>query len=751
MSPPSPETASVAAPAPVSMPEADHVLNPSQWAVLMSVMDAIIPEIRKSDAADNTKTRNASTVSLSGADYSDAAIQLRNASSPLNPSSDLLSEYLAERPSNSPAFSQILRAVLATLPPDKQRGLRVILSLLNTRPGSLLLTSHATPLPALPVSDRIKILQAWSASSLWTIRGLFKSLTTLAKVAHIRSSTAFPALTGFPRVPADWTPGAASHPYEFLQFAVGAGTVEVTTDVAIIGSGCGAGVVANRLAREFGGDVRVLVLEKGRHFDAKHFPLDQATGLSSMFEAGGVIEADDSSINVTAGSVFGGGGTVNWSASLKTQDFVRKEWAEISGLPFFEGPEFQACLDRVWDAMGCDPDVVTPNHGNRVLLDGAKKLGYEAKIVPQNVGGKKHDCGYCTLGCWKGEKKGPVNGWFPEAAQKGAKFVERFLAERVIFEHKKGKRVAKGVQGVWKSESGEEVQVIVRAKKVVVSGGTLWSPVLLMNSGIKNPQLGRNLYLHPTNFVSGVFDEDVQPWEGGSLTSVVGSFDNLDSKGHGVKLEAMSMLPSFCLSFFPWSSGTDFKLSVAKYRHINTFIAICRDRDAGRIYRDPATGRPRIIYTPSDFDRAHNLRGMLELSRILFAQGAREIHPSVGGFAPFVRKSTGDEPSDAEKKEFETWLERLRAHGNKPPLTPFASAHQMGTCRMAAKAKDGVVDGQGRVWGTQGLYVADASVFPSASGVNPMVSVMALADWIAAALCEEIKAEEKGEGATAKL
>jgi choline dehydrogenase-like flavoprotein len=348
---------------------------------------------------------------------------------------------------------------------------------------------------ALPVQDRIKIIQGWSASLLWSFRGIAKSITSLGKLGYIRTSPSFPAVTGFPRVPSDWTPGATSYPYEFLQFATGVGMVEVVTDVVIIGSGCGAGVVANRLAKEFGGSVRVLVLEKGKHFDAKYFPLDQAAGLASMFEAGGVVESDDGSITVTAGSCFGGGGTVNWSASLKTQEIVLKEWAEISKLSFFEGPEFQACLDRVYEHMGCDPDVITPNHGNRVLLDGAKKLGLNPKLVPQNTGGKKHDCGYCTLGCWKGEKKGPVNGWFPEAAEKGTKFAQRFLAEKVVFEQNKGKKVAKGVQGVWTAEGGEKVPVIVRAKKVVVCCGTLWSPVVLMNSGIKVCSSGQ--YLSP--------------------------------------------------------------------------------------------------------------------------------------------------------------------------------------------------------------------------------------------------------------
>jgi hypothetical protein len=360
----------------------------------------------------------------------------------------------------------------------------------STRPGSLILTSHATPLPSLPIADRAKILLNFSTSPLWALRSLFKSLTTLAKLAHHRSSTTFAPLTGFPAVPTAWTATTSSHPYEFLQFhaapspAGGAAPVEVTADVVILGSGCGAGVVANRLAAQFGSSLNVLVLEKGRHFDARHFPLSQTHGLGSMFEAGGVVESDDGSMTVTAGSCFGGGGTVNWSASLQTQDFVRREWADGGRLPFFEGREFQECLDRVWETMGCT-DKIDPNHANRVLLDGAEKLGYKAKVVPQNGGGTKHHCGHCTLGCWSGEKKGPVNGWFPEAASKGVKFVEGMKVGRVLFEQKNGKKIARGVEGVWTSRDGSKVEVVVRAKKVVVSCGTLWSPVVLMNSGVK--------------------------------------------------------------------------------------------------------------------------------------------------------------------------------------------------------------------------------------------------------------------------
>lgn len=488
-------TAPLTAPRPVDLPEAPSFLSDGQWRVLMALMDAVAPAIRMQDptAPARHQKDDISTIYLPRSEYSRVAAALRKATAPLDHPAAVLEAYLAERPSDSPLFARVLRSALSTVPPSKQRDLRLALSVLGTRPGALLLTAAATPLPGLPVPERAAVLHRWRASPLWALRSLFKTVTTLGKLAFIRSSAAFAPLTGFSPVPAGWIDpaGRADRPrYEFLEFPAAAATapVEVVTDVVVVGSGCGAGVVANRVAGRFGGGegLRVLVLEKGRHWDAGHYPLSQTAGLASLFEAGGVVETDDGSVSVTAGATFGGGGTVNWSASLQTQDFVRREWARRGGLPFFESPEFQRCLDRVWEVMGCSADGLTPNHANRVLLNGAEKLGYAAKIVPQNCGNSEHDCGYCTLGCWRGEKMGPVNGWFPDAARNGAKFVEGMQVERVLFQEKKGKKVAVGVKGVWTPrDGGEKVEVIVRAKKVVVSCGTLWSPVVLMNSGLK--------------------------------------------------------------------------------------------------------------------------------------------------------------------------------------------------------------------------------------------------------------------------
>jgi choline dehydrogenase-like flavoprotein len=205
------------------------------------------------------------------------------------------------------------------------------------------------------------------------------------------------------------------------------------------------------------------------------------------------------------------------------------------------------------------------------------------------------------------------------------------------------------------------------------------------------------------------------------------------------------MYPSLFLTLTNWNSGLDFKLQALKFRQMVSFISIARDRDTGRIYPDPVSRAPRIEYTPSAFDRAHIMEGNIALAKICYVTGATEIHPCIEGVKPFIRDqdvapSADDLDPGITDPKFAAWIEELKQVGNKPPTVgTYACAHQMGSNRMSAREKDGVVDAKGRVWGTEGLYVSDASVFPSASGVNPMVTNMAISDWISRGVSKELR------------
>ncbi|KAF1998336.1 long-chain fatty alcohol dehydrogenase [Amniculicola lignicola CBS 123094] len=718
------------------LPDEDP-LTAAQWKTLLAIADAIIPSIKPISTANTRKE-----IATADNQYS-TAISTLQALSPDPDAQSLAKEYLAEHASSNPAFREtIYRLASLYMPQSSKKELLMVLNILNTRAGSLILTGYTTPIGDQPVHVRETIIQSWSTARLPLLRQLYRSLTMLSKQTWIKATSTLPRVLGCPRVPVGMILGKGFD-YEFIQCPPGNDPEIIETDVLIVGSGCGGGVCAKNLAEA---GHRVLVVEKGYHWTPDHFPMTETNGWNNLFMSGAFIASDDTSISVVAGQTWGGGGTVNWSASLQTQGFVRKEWAE-RGLPFFTSAEFQNSLDRVCARMGVSTDYIKQNRTNEILLEGARKLGWAHKAVPQNTGGKQHACGYCTFGCGSCEKQGPVVSWLPDAARAGARFMEGFDAEKIIFSNKGGHKIARGVQGTWASRdshggvAGEPLtrrKVVIKAKRVIVSAGTMQSPLLLLRSGLKNPQIGRNLYLHPVSLLGAIHKEEIKPWEGAILTSVVSEFENLDGKGHGIKLEATNMLPSSWLIWLPWKSGLDYKLQAARMKHMTGYISIPRDRDTGRVYPDPVDGRVRFKYTTSAFDQKHILEGVLALAKLQYVAGATEIFTVIPGVSTFIR----DEESAAEginDEKFQAWLGEIRNTGFASPDSLFVSAHQMGSCRMSSTPKAGVVDPKGQVWGTQGLYVADASVFPSASGVNPMVTNMAISDWISRGIAKGLE------------
>ncbi|KAI4608568.1 hypothetical protein J4E83_009004 [Alternaria metachromatica] len=722
---------------------AEDPLTPQQWKTLLAITDAVIPAIKPISTA-KTQTELAAT----DTDYSTAVSKLRALAPGNDPDAETaVKEYLDDYASQDPAFRAELQRVFAMYMPQNQRkDLCMVLNVLNTRAGSLALTGYLTPISEQPAHVRESIIQGWATARLGPLRQLRRSLVIITKQAWIKTSPSLRRVIGAPRVPVGMRPGKGFD-YEFIQIPPGDEPEIIETDVVVVGSGCGAGVTAKNLAEA---GHRVLIVEKAYHWTPDHFPMAELDGWHHLFMSGSFLTSDDSSVSVVAGQSLGGGGTVNWSASLQTQGYVRREWA-ARGLPFFTSAQFQESLDRVCDRMGVSDKNIKQNRNNEILLEGARKLGWNAAPVPQNTGGQQHYCGYCNFGCGSCEKQGPVVSFLPDAARAGAKFIEGFHAEKIIFSNKSGKRVATGVLGTWTSRDAQggvsstpltTRRVLIKAKRVVVSGGTMQSPLLLLRSGLKNPQIGRNLYLHPVTFLGAYHAEEIKPWEGGILTSVVSEFENMDNAGHGVKLEATNMVPSACLMWVDWKSAMQYKIDAAKLKHMVGYISIARDRDTGRVYPDPVDGRVRFSYQTSNYDKRHVLEGVIALAKIQYVEGASEIFTVIPNMRPFIRDPAGPSGDGINDPAFVAWLDEIRNKGLPSPETVYVSAHQMGTCRMSAKERDGVVDPKGKVWGTEGLYVADASVFPSASGVNPMVTNMAISDYISRGIMAGLEVRE---------
>lgn len=734
-----------------------EVFVKSQWDTLFSVLEVFVPSVSAGSGDEK------SFISTTELDH--AITQLRRYL-PDGASDDVARAYLSESIVSESGFQEtIIRRFQSFVPPSDAKGLGFILSSLNTAVGSYLLTGYTSPIHTQDLATRTGIVLGWSTARLPLFRNIYRAFSGLAKQTWLATSAQLPRMLDFPAI-SKHIERNDSHEFKFHDFISPSAPTTLTTDVVIIGSGCGAGVTAAHLSRA---GLKCLILEKSYHIPSTHFPMSASAAAVHTLERGGTLITDDASVLILAGSTFGGGGTVNWSASLQPQYAVRKEWAS-SGLDHFLGTEFQDCLDTVCHRMGV-PKATEPhelgkiehNFANKILLEGARRLGMAVEIVPQNTASNPHSCGsFCTYGCASVIKQGPANCWFPDAAAHGAEFIEGAFVEEVTFSQQDDIKVATGVKATWTSRDRKTTrELTILAKRVIVSAGTLNSPAVLLRSGLTNPHIGANLHLHPTCQVWSLWPHRTDPWEGPILTVAVTALEDQDGAYHGPKIEVVCSTLGYGIVGLPFrpqlslsaakdkqsifATAIDYRLNNAKHGHSTSFISITRDADTGKVYidrSDPTRRRIRIAYTPSERDRRHILEGQLAGARIAFMMGAKEIDTGNPHSTRWIRPSTLDHTisSDADAHSFTDWLSSVKALGlTSPDPMTMGSAHQMGTCRMSTSSRTGVVDSQGKVWGTEGLYVADASVFPSASGVNPMITTMGISEWIARAIARDVE------------
>jgi hypothetical protein len=475
-------------PSPPPLPDLPPIdfWSETQWAVWFALVEAAIPSVSPESSLEDSHRQ---------VRISDDELRRAFSETGTGASLDAFKALLADNPATSPAFIDNMKRSVASLPAHQLSRIGGFCSSLQGRIASLLLTGYCTPMHLLPVHTRERILNGWRGSRLTQLRAVAKTVRVLAQKSYFQTSPLFKELSGYSDVPAGYRAGRGFD-FQFLQFDVGDEPAVIETDVVIVGSGIGGSVCAKLLAET---GASVVLVDKSHYFPPSQLPMQQEAAGHYLMENGGFVGVDDGSAFMVAGSAWGGGGTVNWSVGLQTQSFVREEWDKQVGGGFFASEEYQEGLDWADAVMGITTDNVRHNHANRVILDGSRKLGWKAAVAPQNSGGAEHYCGRCIMGCGSNEKRGPTVSLLPAAAEAGAQFIEGFQVRHVCFQETSagegGAKVATGVVGVWTSrdaagrvggsEEGRTTrQVEIRAKKVVVACGALWSPVVLLNSGL---------------------------------------------------------------------------------------------------------------------------------------------------------------------------------------------------------------------------------------------------------------------------
>jgi len=594
-----------------------------------------------------------------------------------------------------------------------------LLDLWDSRLHTLLAVGRPAPFSCLPSDVRARVLLSWADSALVRRRAAFQALRKAI---------------GFLYVMLPGANGARSRVWDKLQYpgphgAQKAGApraltvtvpdaeMKLSCDVCIVGSGAGGATAAAVLAAS-GADV--IVLEAGGYFDDADFDGAELRAFQRFYAEAGNAATADQSVSLLAGECLGGTTVINYCTSFRTPDDVRKEWA-AAGVPWFESDEYTRSLDAVCSRLSVNLDHNRVSAREQILQRGLKALGWHCAAMPRNVlhcdQGKT--CGYCGYGCAIGAKQSSVKTWLPDAQTAGARLLVETRARRVRIEA----GAATGVEA--RSQSGH--RVAVRCKAVIAACGSIHTPALLLRSGLRNKHIGRHLHLHPVSNVSGIFDEEIRPWEG-TMQAIYSDEFRFLTGNYGVKYETTALQPAIEVAVLPWRDPAHYRSLLEQLSRTVGIGVLCRDRDGGRVTID-RQGNPVSHYALSEFDRAHLRRGFIGAARILEAAGARLIfspHAQWCAYEPGVRGSP------------DAFVEAMDSAGWNAARLALFSFHIMGSARMGNSSQASATNPEGQTWEARNLFVMDSSSFPSASGVNPMISIEAIAHRNASVLAGQI-------------
>jgi choline dehydrogenase-like flavoprotein len=440
-----------------------------------------------------------------------------------------------------------------------------------------------------------------------------------------------------------------------------------------------------------------VIVEEGERWDSRRIreshPADRFAGIYR--DAGATVALGVPAIALPLGRAVGGTTVINSGTCYRPPEPVIKAWSSEHGLALADPDRLAPRLDDVERTLSVAPaPLEVLGRNGELALAGAAELGWQGAPLRRNAPGCRGAC-QCAIGCPNNAKNGVHLNALPQACEAGARIATELWVKQIAME---GGR-AVGVDAV--AEGGRRIRL--RAPAVVVACGAIETPPLLRRSGLGgHPRLGRGLSIHPALGVLGSFAEPVFAWRG--VMQSVG-IEELHER-EGILLEATSTPPGMGAMSIP-GVGAELLERLERAQHSASLGAMIADEPSGRVL---GARRPTVVYRLGRADR-RRLRLALEASgRVLLAAGAESVDLGAGS-AP-VR-----DPAALAATAGAIDIRRLR----------LAGFHPTGTAAAGSDERRHPVDPTGRLRGADGVWVADASILPSCPGVNPQISIMALA------------------------
>jgi choline dehydrogenase-like flavoprotein len=502
----------------------------------------------------------------------------------------------------------------------------------------------------------------------------------------------------------------------------------IEVDFVVVGSGAGGSVAAAVLAEA---GAKVAIIEEGGHYTRADFNMQEAWAYSTLYQEHGNRATEDLSIIVLQGRSVGGGTTINWTSSFRTPERVLALWAERHGVRGLDAatlaPHFAAVEARLDVGTG-NPDDVNRNNGR--LWAGAEKLGWGPELIHRAVKGCAR-LGYCGMGCPLDAKRTSRTTYLADAIAAGADVYTDCRVKLLQTDRRRARSVAADVLD--RETDRPRGRLVAHARRgIILACSAINTPALLLRSkaGTGSGVVGKRTFLHPSVPLVAFYDEPIEGFYGAPQSVAVHHFADRGARV-GYFFETPPVHPMLAALAFPGFGDTHRKI-VERLPYAQATIALLIDGlhdDEGGSVAVGGDGRVRLRYPISAPLEEAAKDALANMARLHLAAGAREImtlHET-----PLVIRSEAD-------------IARIADAPFGPNKHTLFSAHQMGGCPMGDDPGRSVVDARGRHHELDNLWIADGSVFPTALGVNPQISIYGLARLFATEIARALPSPAKG-------
>jgi len=598
-------------------------------------------------------------------------------------------------PAAGPRTVAAAEAVVAGWPSALQAGWRTLLGGLDAQAVLM----HQRPFAQLGLAQRLALVDRCQAGGDLLRTGL-RGLLVPIKLAHFDDADIHAAV-GCTYARETPRPEKARWKQAMTDLGTQDADVDLQAEVVVVGSGAGGAAVAKELA-ELG--CAVVVLEEGAYFGRDQFTGRAVHMMERMYRNRGATYAvGNTFIPIPIGRTVGGTTTINSGTCLRAPEATLARWRAESGIDTLTLDELGPHYARVEKILQVAPSSAAAlGVPGRVIARGCEALGWSNHPLPRNAPACDGQ-GLCCFGCPSGAKRSTDVSYIPLALQRGAQLFTGAVVEHVMLRGE----TAVGVSGHFTGRDGLKHTFRVEAKAVVLACGALHTPTLLLRQGLANAsdQLGQNLSIHPASAAVGIFDEAI-----GGLRAVPQGWCVDQFHGDGILFEgASSPLPIVAASHTGY--GAAFVRAMEAFDRSLMFGFLIRDSSRGRVRLGPG-GDPLVTYVVNEADRSQLQRATGLLWQLLFAAGAREIHTGVHGWQIVTRPEQVAAFAQARVavRHFE-----------------LSAYHPLGTCRMGSDPRRSVVSATHETHDVHNLWICDGSALPGALGVNPQMTILALA------------------------